>query len=264
MNVGNRLKNIRIFLGLTQEEFSAGIVTESFYSRVENGESFISVTDLIAILNYHHFSVTDFFAPDDIKHKKRLLMQAFIDRDLGRIKKLEKSMNLTSSKDKIISRLMFIILTNHVNDVPEEFKEEARKHLLEIGKIDNETLFQLLLLIPIIDQEWIKLVLDYSVKDCDFTKIDNFSLRLVSHVLIAFLEQCYQEDNKTDAKNILHIFGKIPPHKSLFLERILVDCYRAWIQGDEERLKSTIVWLRKNGYGRYIINFSEQSMKNEE
>lgn len=60
MDIGNRLKNTRVFLGLTQEQFSAGIVTESFYSRVENNKSKISMNDLLNILNYHHVSLYDF------------------------------------------------------------------------------------------------------------------------------------------------------------------------------------------------------------
>lgn len=68
MDIGNRLKNTRVFLGLTQEQFSAGIVTESFYSRVENNKSKISMNDLLNILNYHHVSLYDFFVSDDIKY----------------------------------------------------------------------------------------------------------------------------------------------------------------------------------------------------
>ena len=53
MKIGTQLKNTRLLLGLTQEQFSAGIVTESYYSRVESNKNNISMDSLLKILNYN-------------------------------------------------------------------------------------------------------------------------------------------------------------------------------------------------------------------
>ncbi len=49
MTIGERLREIRDSMNLTQTEMCAGVVTESFYSRVENGKSEINIDDLLAI-----------------------------------------------------------------------------------------------------------------------------------------------------------------------------------------------------------------------
>ena len=50
MTIGEQLREIRDSLNLTQTQMCAGVVTESFYSRVENGKSEINIDDLLAIL----------------------------------------------------------------------------------------------------------------------------------------------------------------------------------------------------------------------
>lgn len=50
MLIGERLKELRLFLGLTQKEMSQGIVSESFYSRVERGTRKIKIVDLLTLL----------------------------------------------------------------------------------------------------------------------------------------------------------------------------------------------------------------------
>ncbi|WP_158304584.1 helix-turn-helix domain-containing protein [Lactobacillus helveticus] len=52
-------------MNLTQKEMCAGVVTESFYSRVENRKSEINIDDLLAILKKNHVSIRDFFGVFD-------------------------------------------------------------------------------------------------------------------------------------------------------------------------------------------------------
>lgn len=91
MEFGTRLKNTRMFLGLTQKEFSAGIVTESFYSRVESNQSNISMMKLIELLNYHQVPLYDFFEPAFKENIEQEAIRAFIDRDVARLRKFKKT-----------------------------------------------------------------------------------------------------------------------------------------------------------------------------
>lgn len=65
MKIGDRLKKMRVFLGLTQTEMSEGIMTESFYSKVERNVSKIKINDLLAILNKNGITLEDFFGVRD-------------------------------------------------------------------------------------------------------------------------------------------------------------------------------------------------------
>ncbi|WP_431462547.1 helix-turn-helix transcriptional regulator [Lactobacillus crispatus] len=61
MKIGEALKSLRLHAGMTQTQMAAGIVTESFYSKVERGVHAIDANTLIKILTVHHFDVTKFF-----------------------------------------------------------------------------------------------------------------------------------------------------------------------------------------------------------
>lgn len=60
MTIGEQLKKTRNTLQLTQKQMSEGIISESFYSRVECDKSRINIIDLIKILNKHQISLYDF------------------------------------------------------------------------------------------------------------------------------------------------------------------------------------------------------------
>ena len=62
MTIGEALKSLRLHAGMTQTEMAAGIVTESFYSKVERDIHEIDANLLIRILSKHHFDVGSFFS----------------------------------------------------------------------------------------------------------------------------------------------------------------------------------------------------------
>lgn len=62
MTIGEALKQTRLHAGLTQEEMAAGIISESFYSKVERDIHEIDANVLIKILAKHHFDVVSFFS----------------------------------------------------------------------------------------------------------------------------------------------------------------------------------------------------------
>lgn len=104
MSIGERLKKLRLFLGLTQAEMSQGIVSESFYSRVERGTRKINILDLLALLNKNGIHLEDFFS-EDIGNKSV---------DIGNI-----SINYDQFKN-LIARL-------NQTDIPENKTLEVRK-----------------------------------------------------------------------------------------------------------------------------------------
>src|SRR5699024_5981215 len=70
MTIGEALKSLRLHAGMTQTEMAAGIVTNSFYSKVERGVHAIDANVLIQILAKHHFDVTNFF--EQINNQKKI------------------------------------------------------------------------------------------------------------------------------------------------------------------------------------------------
>ena len=58
MTVGEALKQMRLQAGLTQTEMTAGVVSESFYSKIERGVHAVDVQVLINILSDVAGSIT--------------------------------------------------------------------------------------------------------------------------------------------------------------------------------------------------------------
>lgn len=61
MTIGELLKDYRIKQGKTQREFIAGIVSQSYYSKVEKEIHRITADDLLEILNHNGIPVKEFF-----------------------------------------------------------------------------------------------------------------------------------------------------------------------------------------------------------
>lgn len=61
MTIGGALKQIRHELYLTQEQMCAGVVTRSFYAKVESGRNRISADKLTEILFEHDIDITYFY-----------------------------------------------------------------------------------------------------------------------------------------------------------------------------------------------------------
>lgn len=61
MTIGEALKQIRHELYLTQEQMCAGVITRSFYAKVESGRNRISADKLTEILFEHDIDITYFY-----------------------------------------------------------------------------------------------------------------------------------------------------------------------------------------------------------
>lgn len=61
MTIGEALKQLRLHAGLTQEQMASGLMSESFYSKVERDVHEIDANLLIELLTAHHFDVVSFF-----------------------------------------------------------------------------------------------------------------------------------------------------------------------------------------------------------
>ncbi|WP_259684404.1 helix-turn-helix domain-containing protein [Lactobacillus helveticus] len=62
MNIGKKLKYLRLSLGLNSKQFAHGVVNETYLAYVENEEGKIRSKELIAILNQNHLSIIAFLA----------------------------------------------------------------------------------------------------------------------------------------------------------------------------------------------------------
>ena len=94
MDIGEKLRQIRLLQGKTQKEMNGNYFDRSFYSRIENGENNIAAKDLIKILQKNNISVVDFLCDyGDILPKEQIYQRrienAYALKDIDKLKEIQ-------------------------------------------------------------------------------------------------------------------------------------------------------------------------------
>lgn len=94
MKLGEYLREERKKLGLTQQDFVQNIISVSQYSRVENGEQDLKVSDFVKLISINNLDINQLIQTfqNNTQIKQTVLetlAQAFYDRDLTKVKKIK-------------------------------------------------------------------------------------------------------------------------------------------------------------------------------
>ena len=111
MDIGEKLRQIRLLQGKTQKEMNGNYFDRSFYSRIENGENNIAAKDLIKILQKNNISVVDFLCDyGDILPKEQIYQRrienAYALKDIDKLKEIQNDTKYTNQIVKSIIELM--------------------------------------------------------------------------------------------------------------------------------------------------------------
>ena len=109
MTIGELLKEERMEKGLTQKQFADGIVSTSYYSKVEKDEHRITAEDLIAVLEHNNIPLWSFFKELSLKgnfqHEYKInleaeVMDAYYHSDSKRLEEIIQDLNNSNEPDK--------------------------------------------------------------------------------------------------------------------------------------------------------------------
>lgn len=251
MNIGNQLKKIRVLLGKSQEEFCNGVISESFYSRVENNKSNINAVDLLKLLSKNSVSLYDFFEPIAKENLRRDTILAFLNQDMQKLKEFYRLKSSNNRKVELEFQLMFAILEGKTENLSNKIRQEAEKQLLLIGKYDVDFLFDVRLLIPILNYSKLKLLIEYIIHEYQLVDIDDFTLKVLYQCMLAFIKRSNKENKLKDVELVVNFLSKIPKKSILILENFLLQ-YDRYVLTDDQKLKSLTKILKISGYEKYI------------
>lgn len=133
MTIGELLKDYRIKQGKNQREFIAGIVSQSYYSKVEKEIHRITADDLLKILNHNGIPVKEFFEKLEIDPNQW---------QIDKINKLMEEITEASYSEQAIDQIRKIREKAQKLDLNPELKEEALliiEGFIELEKDDPET-----------------------------------------------------------------------------------------------------------------------------
>lgn len=140
-SIGEALKEERRSLGLTQEQFIKGIISESFYSKVERGKNEIIAVDLLKILAANNISEEEFLSKLNVKENNNLeedlkvqLLNAYSIHDKKKISMLvQKIQNAAMDENtKISARLIDAVVNNKINDLTQREITQIKRKFFEV------------------------------------------------------------------------------------------------------------------------------------
>ena len=268
--IGKKLKSLRQELGLTQTEMAAGVISVSFYSKVERGLNDIGVNDFLEILQKHNVSLQGFL--DDYKveevNKKHLitLMNQFVkaatedkDKEIKSIiAKLESIQPRTPFIDFSILQAKLIANT-HDNGALQKLTTRQKREMKRIifQKDTDENQYHRIVIIA-------NIIRIYSFEEATFLiksiirryqNLDKLEIKMItalSVLMINYVNWCVEEKNYKDCVEPLKYIDKMPNIIEIAFTKILGQYFKDIIGNkdkDAERIKYV---LNISGYSAYV------------
>lgn len=269
--IGEALKEERIRLNLTQEEMCKGIVTRSFYAKVERGERQIGSEPLARILFKHDIDVETFFHKIELRYgePEKILAnelsnrigEAFNNHQIEAVEELKKEiLRLKGNKTlKLRAIVADAYLKNKVSSLPQKYRkqifEEFNNDSNWTDNVDALRLFANTM--PIFNNEqldfFVKNLLEKVSKRKDMSELETERIIIICD---NFLLACYER--KYDSSNIpaaINYIESIPatPHMLMYKISVLYD--KALLEGNEQEKEEIRNFLTDCGYGNMIKNW---------
>lgn len=253
MNIGETLKSMRLHAGLTQTEMAAGIVSESYYSKVERGVHDISADALFKILIKHHLDPVSFFMKMSYRKKNNNLLGDFTEiefaqskKDLNELNKVEAQLNKKYSEGWP-ARLKFQLemarawITHSNKDIDPEIKRKAKQVVLE-DKMDREMFYYLSQACVLLDIKDASRLFDLAVKAYNKNpEIDVMSVTYIALLCINFLNCCYHKNGeKKYIELAINTVLQLPAEPHIAYHKILAVYYRALFNKDYQKAATMI------------------------
>ncbi|TVU92741.1 helix-turn-helix domain-containing protein [Lactobacillus gasseri] len=248
MEIGTQLKNTRLLLGLTQDQFSAGIVSESYYSRVENNKSNIDMDSLLKILNYNQVSLHDFFEPVLKEDVDEELIRAFLNHDINKIKELD----LANSNTQMIAKVMLAILNKKISN-SKKYSLQLENYLSETNERQNKYVIYLLLAY-LCDLKQLKKIMDEITEEV--SNKDELTLRIIVRTELVIIERFYNAGKERTARRFIELINALPNNSNIILEKTIARYYLALINKKKEEANEISKTLKITGYSKYVLDMN--------
>ncbi|OXC45634.1 hypothetical protein AYP97_02205 [Lactobacillus crispatus] len=152
LNIDKQLKKHRILMGMTQQQIVQGILDQSTYSRVEKGKTGMGMYRLLKMLKVNQISLYDFFQIYDQNNYQNRLRYLFYNRDIDgllRLKDKAENSEISDEIDLAIAALKRKLTKN-------QLATKLIDKLLHLTKWNEEKIFLFALLMPLLDWEDVK------------------------------------------------------------------------------------------------------------
>lgn len=229
MTIGELLKQFRIKNLKTQKEWASGIVSPSYYAKVEKGLHRITAEDLLAILTANQIKPEDFFNKLSA-NQEHDNAASFIDREVNRayyqnnpakIRKIRQYVADSDFKDKDKEKILLLIdfeladVENKLADLSETKKNKLKSWLFDQNDFDERALRIYINLIPIYDLKSNLLIgkkIVEKLKNVSKPRQQEELLDVICNILI----MCIEQKSYTEAQYFITAAEKVKMIPELF------------------------------------------------
>lgn len=263
--IGKKLKSLRQELGLTQTEMAAGVISVSFYSKVERGLNDIGVNDFLDILQKHNVSPQNFFGDYKINEESKkemiFLINKFMkvayteneDEITKIIKEFEKITPQTPFIKFSIMLAKLIVRTQDKSGLKRlNSKQKNSIRNLIFKESYNDEYYRIILIANLMEV--------YSVEDAtffvknilrhykDISKLDRKIKVALSVLVINYVDWCFRKNKFELCKEPLEYIKNMPNNIELAFSKILGLYFQEQIDGHKEKAKKIKDILFESGY----------------
>lgn len=272
MKIGETLKAWRISMGLNQTQMAAGIISESYYSKVERGLHNIDADLLIEILKVHDISVQHFLDMVETSENEEefkdadtridtynllslKLSEAINLRDQDMLDRIEKELEEKDAPEwmHLLLKRSYTLLNHNNDNLTDEEKLPLKKRMFRNNNWS--------VLTPYSTIQWNVWALDFedicnaiSQAIRGFEKLNDPGITLemtAGATVIEFLKRCKEEN--VDKKYIEESmkFLKSRSYMPQNLNALLMGAYfEAWFDGNHEKAEKI---LRSYDYAKEFL-----------
>lgn len=268
MKLGEYLRKERKKLGLTQQDFVQNIISVSQYSRVENGEQDLKVSNFVKLISINNLDINQLIQTfqNNTQIKQTVLetlAQAFYDRDLTKIKKIKDYLKQNSLDNSLLLRTELIILTLENKDISHN-KNLERQFSEELNKFDDWTndkvflqLFGSSMLIFDMDRLNIymnKILSEYTNKIYSLSFEDQ---RRIAGICINYLNRCYSKKNLVLVNKSINLLNQLARNPDLLMYRLLGKYFKYLFNNENAKKDQILDLLKVAGYEKFTINLAK-------
>ncbi|MCO6530973.1 helix-turn-helix transcriptional regulator [Lactobacillus sp.] len=273
--IGSKLKQLRHDLGLTQTEMAAGVISVSFYSKVERGYHDIGAEELIEILQKHNISFQEFFSgiskEEADKKKLNALVNRFVraandDNDneiVGIINEFESVKPRTPFiKSQIL--LAKMIANTHDKTSLEKLgskeKKKIKKIIFQEDTDENEYLRIAIIANTIrvysLDEASF-LVSSIIRRYHDIDKVERKLLSALGALMANYVNWCFENGKSDLCAEALGYLKRLPCSVDFLIFKILVEYYESLVRHENNKTEEIRDILIKAGYKSVVSKMAK-------
>lgn len=229
MTIEEGLRCFRIMHGINQKNSARGIMSQSYYSRIERGAGKITVAHLLMILNKNKISPITYlqqFYPKNFKESEYYqneILEAVISKDLTKLQKLLNDYQYPSSLNgHLLKAAVLTLKDKNVRELNKELGQIKRK-IFQFDDWNNDFLWGVLIAILIYPiQNFSKLVLSIFGK----IKVDESSnerkVELLANIAVVYAIKLRDAKKSwEEIKVAVKFLEELPQNENIFLQKLV-------------------------------------------